>query len=185
MSTAEKLITPEELAEMPDGERYELVNGRLVEREMSNITIHIGRALFLLLADYSRQTMAGEALNDGYSYCCFPHDPYQVRKPDVSWFIASRWSTRLLETPHIESAPDLVVEVVSPTDNAYNVSSRVKEFLRAGSQEAWIIHPNTRQIERRFPKGRAQWYEEDESLDGAPMLPAFSLKLADILAAIP
>jgi Uma2 family endonuclease len=185
MSTAEKLITPDELAAMPDGERYELIHGRLVEREMSNITMHIGRAILFLLADYSRQKKAGETLNDGYSYRCFPHDPDQVRKPDVSWFSASRWSNSLLEAPHIELASNLVVEVVSPTDNLYNVTSRVKEFLTAGTQDAWIVHPNTREIERRFSDGRAQWYKADEVLDGAPMLSGLSFKLADILSAMP
>jgi Uma2 family endonuclease len=182
MSTATKPITLAEFAKYADDGRYELVDGELLAREMSNKTIRVGGIIYGLLLECSLKTKLGEAQPDGISYRCFSGYPNRVRKPDVSWFSAARWRPELLDTTYIEIAPDLVVEVVSPNDNASKINRKIKQFIEAGSQEAWIVFPEDGQVERRYANGNGRWYSADEEIDAAPLLPGFKWKLSEVLA---
>ncbi len=174
-------VTPEEFALLPDAERFELIDGELVEREMSNRTTKIGGAIYTKLDVWSEGPQRGCALPDGTMYRCFPDQPDRIRKPDASWFSAERWSPARFDATYLDAAPDLIVEVLSPNDIAYDVSAKVDEFFAAGAKEAWIVHPHTRQLERRYADLTARWFAAEETLDGGPLLPGFALRLADIL----
>jgi Uma2 family endonuclease len=184
MSTVAKSITPEEFAQRDDADEFELVKGELSEREMSNLTVEIAVELLTLLRTYCRQMKAGWALGDNTSYRCFRNDPLMVRKPDASYFTAARWSPTLLQAIYIDVAPDLVVEVVSPNDVVPDLFDKIDQFFEAGSSEAWIIHPTTRQLDRRYPDGRARWYKADETIDATPLIPGFIFRAADLLTTI-
>ena len=178
------LMTAEEFALLPDAERYELLDGQLVEREMSNTTTVIGGRIHQRFGNWCDAGHRGFVLPDGATYRLVRGKLGRVRKPDVSWFSQERWSPKLLASTDIEIAPDLMVEVLSPNDNAYDIGLKVDEFFRAGTKEAWIVHPQVAQLERRFASGEARWHAADQPLDGAPMLPGFTLKLADVLAGL-
>jgi Uma2 family endonuclease len=182
MSTATKPMTLAEFAKYADDGRYELVDGELLEREMSNKTVRVGGIIYGLLLEFSLRTKLGEAQPDGISYRCFSEHPNRVRKPDVSWFSAGRWKSDLLDTTYIEIAPDLIVEVVSPNDNAAKINRKAKQFIEAGSQEAWIVFPDDGEVERRYADRKGRWYSPEEEIDGAPLLPGFNWKLSEVLA---
>src|SRR5579884_4255259 len=84
--------TPEDLLTMPEGERYELVNGKLVERSMSLWSSYVAGRVYGLLHDYLRGHPLGWLLPEGTSYQCFPHEPLMVRRPDVSFIVLQRLS---------------------------------------------------------------------------------------------
>lgn len=182
MSTALKPMTLEEFAKYADDGRYEFVDGELSRRPMSNYSAWVGGRLFALLDAFSGRSNVGVALPDNMAYRCFPDDPRRVRKPDVSWFASGRWSPAYFKTRYVEAAPDLIVEVVSPTDRMAYVNRKVKHFFEAGTSEAWIVFPEDRQVERRFAGGSARWYSADDEIDADPLIPGFKWKLADVLA---
>lgn len=182
MSTALKRITAAEFEKLDEDGRYELIDGELVEREMGTKTVRVGGLIFDLLLQFSFRTGAGEALPDGVCYRCFSDDAERIRKPDVSWFNAPRWKPDYSDTTSIEVAPDLIVEVISPNDNAYEVTKKVDEFFRAGTREAWMVYPHTKQVERRFADGAARWYSADEEIDASPLIPGFAWRLSGVLA---
>ena len=133
------LLTPDDLLAIPDGDRYELVDGHLVERSMGSWAGVVEGALFYLLRQFCIQTRAGFALGSGVSYQCFPGN--RVRKPDVSLILAGRLPDDRVPEGHIRVVPDLAVEVVSPTDIQYDVDRKVAEYLEVGVKLVWVINP--------------------------------------------
>src|SRR5262245_50678280 len=83
-------VTPEELLAMPDGDRYELVDGVLVELNAdmtaSYVAMRLGHFLNVFLGNPPR----GWVMGADCGYQCFPHRPKLVRKPDVSFIRLGR-----------------------------------------------------------------------------------------------
>jgi Uma2 family endonuclease len=102
------------------------------------------------------------------------------RFPDVTFIQQERLPQNMRSYPEI--APDLAVEVASPTDRDYSIEARVKEYQKAGVKQIWVIHPYSRAVDvYRLPTGlKLQRYMEDEELDGEDMIPGFKLKISEI-----
>src|SRR5262249_49910640 len=104
--------TPEDLLRMPDGDRYELVNGGRVERKMSFWSSFVAGELHRLLSTFCRDNRLGWALPEGTSYRCFSDEPAKVRRPDVSFLGRQRLSLQQATAEgHVPLVPDLAVEV--------------------------------------------------------------------------
>src|SRR5205814_792113 len=115
-----RVYTPEDLLAMPDGDRYELVDGQLLEHEMSAGACRVAARVIRLLESFSSGKKCGLVLTSDTTYQCYADHPGRVRRPDVSFIAAGRLPREQLEG-HVRIAPDLAVEVVSPNDLAYEV----------------------------------------------------------------
>ena len=85
-AAVQTFYTPEDLLMMPDGDRYELVDGQLVERNVGSYAGHVEGNLFFLLEQWRRTNQSGFAFHSAVSYRCFPNN--RIRKPDVSFILA-------------------------------------------------------------------------------------------------
>src|SRR5262249_43923127 len=142
MSTiAEKTYTPEDLLSMPDRKNYELVDGHLVERNMSVLSSWVGGRLHRILDGFVEDHDLGWAWPADLGYECFPDAPGKIRKPDVSFIRKERLPEGPTSEGYVDIAPDLAVEVVSPNDLAYEVEAKVVEYLNAGVPLVWVIDP--------------------------------------------
>ena len=151
MSTvADMTVTADELLQMADGDRFELVNGELVEKDMGALSGWVGGEAFGHLRDYAKGS-GGWAFSDGTGYRCYD-DPDKVRKPDASFIRAGRLVNDEIPVGFITIAPDLAVEVVSPTDKYYEVEAKVEEYLEAGVLLVWVLNPANRSV-RVFRQG--------------------------------
>ena len=83
-------VTPEELLAMPDGERYELVDGGPVERTMSLLASRVEMTLGRILDAHCVQDDLGWVLGPSGGYRCFPWKPGTVRRPDLSFIKRDR-----------------------------------------------------------------------------------------------
>ncbi|HMC66134.1 MAG TPA: hypothetical protein VKI65_14455, partial [Gemmataceae bacterium] len=74
MATAElqKRYTPEDLLHLPDGDRYELVDGQLVEYAMSTWASYVAGRLHSRLERFAEANRSGWVLPEGTAYQCFP-----------------------------------------------------------------------------------------------------------------
>src|SRR5262249_36993748 len=139
--------TPEDLLAMPDGDRYELENGQLLEPEMSVYSSAVGGFIYALMFIYCQKTAKGLPFPADNTYQCFPDDPGRVRKADVSFIRRDRLAQAQLKTAgHCRIAPDLAVEVISPNDLAYEVDAKVQLWLNAGVQRVWVVNPQQRTL---------------------------------------
>src|SRR5438874_1491174 len=94
MSTiaAKTIFTPEDLLRMPDEDAvaYELVDGQLVERNVSKESSRAAMRIGHLLQVVTDQTKEAQVYGSDLGYQCFPDDPKRVRKADVSLVRAER-----------------------------------------------------------------------------------------------
>lgn len=181
MSTvAERIYTPEDLLTMPDPGRYELVDGHLVERQMSVLSNWVAGRLHFEFNRFLEEHQLGWTWGAAQGYVCFPGSPGKVRFPDVSFVSKHRLPEGITSDGYIYIPPDLAVEIVSPNDTAYEVVHKVLEYLDAGVALVWVIDPEARttQIFRR--DGSTDLLREDGELSGEDMLPGFRCRLAAI-----
>lgn len=176
------VFTPEDLLKMPDGDRYELVDGQLVEKDMGWKSSLIASELYRRIANFAHENSLGLAIVEG-SYQCFPDAPMKVRKPDVSFLQRARVPLRGLPDGHCPVAPDLAVEVVSPNDLYSEIESKVDEYIAAGVALVWIIDPSSRKVHVYRPHASAaQRLGDNDELTGDDILPGFHCRVADIFA---
>ena len=176
-----KIYTPDDLLKMPDGDRYELVNGNLVERNMSFLSSYIAGKLHRILGNYCDQNRLGWVVTEGTSYQCFTDDPNRVRKAGVSFINSSRLSPeQAAEEGHMPVVPDLVVEVISPNDLYYEVESKASEWLQAGVRLLWVVNPRNRQVRVYHPDGSAVTLRVQDELSCEDVIPGFHCRVEEL-----
>lgn len=173
--------TPDDLLTMPEGDRYELVNGELVERNMSMESSWIAGEIHRRIANHVIERNLGWAYPEGTSYQCFREEPRRVRRPDTSFIAAQRLPEGPLPEGHCPLAPDLAVEVVSPNDLFYEVDIKVEEWLRAGTRLVWVVAPSTRTVFIHH-QGRPSPTKltAEEELTGEDVLPGFRCPVKEL-----
>lgn len=137
-------ISYTDLANQPeDGRRYEIYDGEVFVVP-SPLPIHqrAVHALLKLLDAYASHH-GGEAF---ISPIDIVFSEYDVVQPDLAFFSASRRHLVSADTP-IRSAPDLVVEVLSPSTEASDRGKKLQTFARFGVPEYWIVDSHASSIE--------------------------------------
>src|SRR4051812_22322085 len=106
-------ITPEDLLAMPDGEQYELVDGQLVELNVSLLSSWVEAEIVGRLVIYVRENDLGWVFSSTNQYRCFPWRPNMIRKPDASFIRRGRITSAQVKTNGFATVvPDLVVEII-------------------------------------------------------------------------
>jgi Uma2 family endonuclease len=82
----------------------------------------------------------------------------------------------------IRGAPDLAVEVLSPSDNPVDVQQKVRGYLEAGTRFVWVIAHEARTATSYRAEGSARLLREGAPLDGEDVLPGLMIRLGEILA---
>ncbi len=174
MTTTKKLLTADELLLMPrDGKRYELIRGVLVEKMPTADThrIAVGRITTTIgnWADANDYGSVG-AGEPGYLLDRYPDT---VRAADVVWIAPGRIPEGTQGYP--ELAPDLAVEVKSPSNSNPEMAAKAAMWLSYGSQEAWVANPETTTVTRYRLGEPPVVLGEDDILDGGDLLPGFTI----------
>ncbi len=173
--------TPEDLLAMPDGQSYELVDGRLVERNMGAESSEVAGRLLLRLGSFCEEHHLGHFWPADNGYQCFAHAPGRVRKPDVSFVRRGRLPGDVSPEGWVRIPPDLAVEVVSPHDAAEELEEKLEDYQQAGVPLVWVIYPKTRRAWVFRPDGPPVRLDEADVLSGEDVIPGFRCPLSDIL----
>jgi len=174
------LLEPDDLLHIPDGDSYELVDGRLSEKRVGAESEYIGATLLTLLNNVVRPQRLGYVFGSQTSIRCFPHRPRLVRKPDVCFVARGRFSEEVIPKGDILLAPELTVEVISPNDTYEEVEVKVNEYIGAGVRLIWVISPESKTIVIRRPDKTAAWLSSTDTLSGENVVPGFSCPVNDI-----
>ena len=181
MTVSTKLMTADELLRLPDdGKRYELIEGVLNEMSPAGTThgltaMRAGAILFTFV----HQRDLGEvfAAETGF---VLSTDPDTVRPPDAAFVAAERLPTGDLPAGYMCLAPDLVVEVVSPSDTASELQSKVCTWLDTGCRLVWVVYPATRSVTVYRSREDVRVLGEGDALDGSPVFEGFSAEVREL-----
>jgi Uma2 family endonuclease len=173
-------ITPEDLIKMPDeGIGFELIDGQLRERNKSVLTSLTTGAILSELMRASKRL--GWTVSSGVGFQCFPNDDQRVRRADVAFTHLNRWTTeQALSAGHCTVVPDLVVEVVAPNELADDLNQRLLDWLEAGAELVWVIHPVRQSIHAYRPNGDVRLFQRTDVLTAEPVLPDFRVPVAEL-----
>lgn len=103
-----------------------------------------------------------------------------VRAPDVAFIAKARLVP--LTGKFFRLAPDLAVEVVSPSDTARQLRRKVRQFLKAGTRLMLILYPDDRIVDVYRPGQPAQTLDGGDQIDLGEVLPGFVVKVSDLFA---
>jgi Uma2 family endonuclease len=179
-------MTAEELAELPDdGQRYELVRGELrsmppVSAEHAWIVGWIAR----LLGEFVDPRGLGIILAGDPGFTLF-REPDTVLAPDLAFIRADRLPPPEQLLRFQDYPPDLVIEVVSPSDRAGDIRAKILDYLRAGVRLIWIVYPRRRAVAVHVAGAGVRQAGEDDELDGGDVLPGFRVRVADLFPTYP
>jgi len=182
--STEARYTPEDLLFMEDGHRYELIDGRLVERHMGALASLIGSTLMTLVGIHVRAQRLGLVFNPECGYQIFGKEGNNVRFADGSFIRRGRLPDDRPPNGHMRMAPDLVVEVVSPNDLAYEVEQKVEDYLQVGVRLIWVVFPNTCRVMVYRPDGKVARLIATDELSGEDVIPGFTCRLDEVFAGI-
>lgn len=178
-------LTAQDLWRLGEGDvRRELVDGEVIEMapvggKHGQIVSRVDR----LLRAHVEQHGGGEVLVGDVGFVlALPNDPERVRAPDVAFISTQRLPEGKLPDTFVPGAPDLAVEVLSPSDNPVDVQQKVRDYLDAGSRLVWVIAPQAMTVTVYRADGSARLLRERETLEGEDVLPGLTISLADVFA---
>ena len=178
--TATSQVTPEELLGLPDQKAFELIDGELVERHVSVLSSWVGSNLARLIGNHVEAHQLGWAFGSDNGFQCFPNHPRTVRRPDVSFVRVGRMGWDQVGDGWLHVVPDLIVEVISPNDTAYELEAKVEFFLNAGVPLVWVVNPNVRTIRIIRGDSTTALLREANDLSGEDIIPGFVCPVASI-----
>ncbi len=159
---------------------FELVDGVLVEKTVgyqeSYLAVLIARLLGNFVAEHGLGIVLGA---DGMTRLA----PGLIRIPDVSFIPWERHPDRSVPAlPFVPFAPDLAVEVLSPSNTAKEMDRKLKDYFASGVRLVWYVDPVQRTAEVLTAVDRSVVLREGDALDGGEVLPGFVLPLAVLFA---
>jgi Uma2 family endonuclease len=180
MSTTANVTTAEQLyaANLP---HCELIEGELVM--MSPAGFDHGRFASRIVAALENHVsqLALGIVTTAEAGFQLTRDPDTVRAPDAAFVRADRVPPGGVKG-YFQGAPDLAVEVVSPSDRPDEVAAKVQDWLAAGCSTVWVVEPYDRTVcIHRNDKPEAILSAND-MLNGGNILPGFSMPVAKIFA---
>lgn len=101
-----------------------------------------------------------------------------MRKPDIAFVSASK----VLENPtaYYFQAPDIAIEILSPSDTPQVIYEKMTDYFTYGTQQIWLVNAKKQQIVVHFADGTAHTYEKGDAVPGGDLLPGFSLAVTDV-----
>jgi Uma2 family endonuclease len=182
------LYTAEDLQSFADGEwRYELVQGRVVRMPPTNLEhSDICGILYLALRAHVDERRLGRVVMPETGFIVSdPGEPDTVLAPDLAFVREGRLPGQGSDTARVfpRLAPDLVVEVASPSQHRPEMAAKAQLWLSAGARVVWVVWPDVREIDVWLGGESApSTLAGDDLLDGRDVLPGFALSVARLWA---
>lgn len=180
-TTESKLLTADDLLRLcSGGMRGELIRGVLCETMPAGIEHgRIVTNLVIELGNFVRTGALGTLVASD-SGVWLERDPDTVREPDIAFFSAARMPLDARITGYAETVPDLVVEVVSPSDSRREVHDKAHMWLGHGVRLVWVVHPETRTVDVHRPNHEVATVADQGALDGLDVLPGFTCEVSAV-----
>jgi Uma2 family endonuclease len=107
-------------------------------------------------------------------------EPRTIRSPDIAFVAQERLPAD--RSGFAAVAPDLVIEIMSPSETAASIAEKVSDYLQAGTRLLWVIAPRQQAVHEYRPDQPFHIYRIDDALDGREVLPGFRYALRELFA---
>lgn len=178
---AELPLQTNDLSYSEDAEHYEIVDGLRVELPPMSVDASIVASdLCVFLWQYGMANNLGKAYTEVLFRLPLPVD--RNRRPDVAFVPFDRWpKNRPGPTANAwEVLPDLMVEVISPSDYMDDVLDKLEEYFDAGVRLVWIVVPQKQVVYVYESPKQIKVLSREDELDGGIVLPGFRLPLQEL-----
>ncbi|MGH7526993.1 MAG: Uma2 family endonuclease [Gemmatimonadales bacterium] len=179
MSDAAHLMTADQLFRYPDRERYELVRGvpRICEPP-GGVHGRLAARIAARLSDHVERHGLGTVLiESGY---LLRRNPDTVRGPDVSFISGTRLTPDQIPDQFIPGAPDLAVEILSPSSRWPEVEETLADYFASGARMVWLVEPQQRRVTLRYPDRPPRVVAVGDALEGEDVVPGFRMTTTDL-----
>jgi len=139
--------------------------------------------LVVMLANYVRAQGLGRVFGDSFGYELI-RLPRTVRVPDGSFVRAERLPPEGIGPGLLKFAPDLAIEVLSPSETASELEEKLDDYLFSGTQLIWVADPIRRTVMIVAADAPVRWLREADTLDGGTVVPGFTCPVSDIFEGI-
>lgn len=167
-----------------DEDHYEVVNGQRVEiPRMGSYESDLANDLAFFLNQFARSHRLGKAVVEVLFRIEVAAN--LQRKPDVAYVSYDRWPRGRKPAPKDawNVVPDLAVEVVSDSNSANEIQTKIQDYFRCGVRLVWVVYPNQEHIYVYESPTRIDVRLKEHVLDAGPIIPGFRLPLAELFAA--
>jgi len=159
---------------------FELNNGEIIEMTPpatvhNYIVMRVSNSLYNFVEAHDLGFVFGD--NTGYAL-----SKWRLVMPDVSFISKSRLTFPLPQI--IPSAPDLAIEVISPSNTIIEMNQKIEDYLIHGTKIVWVIYPETQTVDvwhqledKTLTKNK---FGIQDTLSGEDVLPNFTLPVAKI-----
>lgn len=150
-----KPVTYDDYAALDDGKRYQVFSGMLVA-EPAPTTFHqrvVVNLVYLLKYHTNQQGVGGILLPSPVDVILDPIEQIEVLQPDIVWVSPERME--IVKKAAIFGAPDLVVEVLSPSNARRDRQEKVLRYRRFDVPHIWVLDPEGRTYEETVRVGEA------------------------------
>jgi Uma2 family endonuclease len=167
-----KRVTIDDMYNMPkDGHKYELVNGAIVVSPGNWRHAEIATKITHIFATFLDGSPVGRVFADNLGVV-MPNR--NLRSPDVTFIGSEKLPAGDLPEAFAEVVPDLVVEVLSPSDAPRQMSSKVREYLESGVSLVWLVDPARKTVTVYRSPSQTEHYSAADTITAEPLLPGFS-----------
>ena len=175
------ILTADEFEAHPAAnEHNELVRGRIrMMTPASGLHGLVSGNVFRLLSNHVRQHRLGACFADSTGYT-LPSLQNTVRAPDSSFVRADRLPPGAIGGGFLKLAPDLAVEVLSPSESASDLCEKLEDYLKAGTLLVWVIDPAKRIVSVFAAHAPALWLRVGDKLLGGEVVPGFACGVAEL-----
>jgi len=171
-------VTVDELEKMSLPMPAELYNGKVVFKMANHIHSVIQAAVSGEIYIYLKTNPVGVVSTDE-NYRLWPERSDQSRIPDVAFVTKERLPKG--QNRFLPIAPDLAVEILSPTNNFDDVMLKAEEYLQQGTQIVWVVIVSTREVIVCTAEGK---HFVKDVLTVPQLLPGFELPVKTIFAGL-
>lgn len=177
MTATLERMSDEQLMQLPeDGLKHEYVDGEVTDVPTGGPHGDIAATIIALLIGGGLKRF-GRVLDSGVG--CRMRSG-NLRCPDVSFILKENLPDGRVPDGFLERAPDLCVEVISPSEDRQDALRKVEEYLDSGAQEVWRVFMESRRVVVYRSLDNVHTYAGDQELASLELLPGFACKVTDI-----
>ncbi|MCL6612834.1 MAG: Uma2 family endonuclease [Peptococcaceae bacterium] len=175
---SDRIYTVEDYMKMDDGRRYELIGGKLfVVPSPRPKHQRVSGRIFYQFENFLKNNDLGEVFDAPIDIVLGEH----ILQPDVLFITKER--SDIIGELNIQGAPDLVVEILSPSTAAHDKKKKSRLYFKHGVKEYWLVDPDAKIVDV-FKAGEKEWrwvgaFDQEDILH-SDLLPGLEIKLTEV-----